>query len=376
MGEIMGEAFEIFFPEVNKEWHAHATKRFAGPFVGNLYDRVDVDPIILAHAALIQGYTIKDFYSKPKLGISSVIFANEMYDLLPVTHWFYSNVWLRELGCKLVYKETLPPVVEGERPVKTPDDVEKLHVPDISEIRKGPTFTEFAEAYDFVKQNFPSWFVPIHFGFCLTAMAAELVGVDKFMLWTLKQPQLCHKMMEVVTETSANGAIAIADRYGFAMMVLGGVLANTDLLPPKKVKEFGIDYHITLVKKAFKGGAGPQLWYHLCGNHEKDYMLWKDVILSPFTVIHIGYKGKESFPITELIKTYGNVATVMSSVDTKLLQTGTPKQVYEVSKKMILEGKDAPRGFIHGAACEAPPFTPPANIYAMVKAAREWGRYV
>ena len=371
----MSAPSEIFFPEINKDWHAHATKRFAGPFVGNTFDRVDVDPIILPHAAIVAGYTLKEFYERPKLGLASVIFANEMYDLLPVTHWFYSNVWLRELGCKLEIKETLPPIVVGERPVKNPEDVDKIRVPDVSELEKGPTCAGLFEGYDFVKQYFPNWLVPIHYGFCLTAMAAEMTGVDKFMLWILKQPKLCHKLLETMADTSANGAAAIAKRYGFAMMVIGGVLANTDLLQPAKVKEFGMDYHVKLVKKAFKYGAGPQLWYHMCGNHARDWQIWKGEFFSPFTVIHIGYMGKESFPVPELVKTYGNMATVMSSVDTKLMYRGTPKEVYEVSKKMILEGKDSPRGFVHGCACEAPAYTPPANIYAMVKAAREWGKY-
>jgi len=366
---------ELFFPEINKDWHAHCTKRFAGPFVGVNFDRVNVDPILLAHAAVANGYTLKDFYMKPKLGLASVIFANEMYDLLPVAHWFYSNVWMRELGCKLEYKDTLPPVVTGERPVKAPEDVDKLAPVDVSGIEKGPTYTEFIEGYDFLAKYLGNWLVPIHFGFCPTAMSAEMVGVDKFMLWTIKQPKLCHKIMETITDTSANAAIAIAKKYGFAMMVIGGVLANSDLLPPAKVKEFGLDYHIKLVKKAFKGGAGPQLWYHMCGNHAKDYTIWKDEIMSPFTVMHFGYMGKESFPVKTAKELYGNRATIMSSVDTKLMYRGTPKEVYEVSKQMILDGKDSPRGFIHGTACEAPVYTPPANIYAMVKAARDWGKY-
>lgn len=366
---------ELFFPAINADWHAHATKRFAGPFVGVNYDRVDVDPIALSYAAVQSGYTLKEFYTNPKLGLSCVAWANEVQDILPVTHWFYSNVWMRELGCKLKYTDTLPPVVEGTRPVQTPEDCDKLAPVDVSGIEKGPTFKEFAEGYDYVKQYLPNFFVPVHFGFCLTAMAAELVGVDKFMLWTLKQPKLCHKMLETVTETSTNGAIAIAKRYGFAMMVIGGVLANSDLLAPAKVKEFGMDYHIKLVKKAFKGGAGPQLWYHMCGNHAKDWQMWTEEIMSPFTVMHIGYMGKESFPVKTAKEFYGNKATIMSSVDTKLMYRGTPKQVYEVSKQMILDGKDSPRGFIHGCACEVPTYAPASNVYAMVKAAREWGKY-
>jgi uroporphyrinogen decarboxylase len=365
----------MFFPDINPEWHAHATKRFAGPFVSNPFDRVDVDPVILPYAAYQNGYTLKEFYERPKLGYACVCWTNEMHDLISVGHWFYSNVWLRELGCKLEIKETLPPIVVGERPIKTPEDVDRLHVPDVSELERGPTLGGMIEAYDFAKQYLPGYFVPIHWTFCLTAMTAEMMGVDKFMLWTLKQPKVCHGLMKKVTDTSTNGAIALAKRYGFAMMVIGGVLANSDLLPVAKVKEFGLDYHVKHVKDAFKGGAGPQLWYHLCGNHNRDYMIWKDEFFSPFTVMHIGYMGKESFPVTEAKRVYGNMATIMSSVDTKLMYRGTPKEVYDVSKKMILEGKDSPRGFIHGCACEAPAFTPSANIYAMVKAAREWGRY-
>jgi uroporphyrinogen decarboxylase len=371
----MSAPSEQFFPDINKDWHSHATKRFAGPFVGVNYDRVDVDPIVLPLAAIQSGYTLKEFYMKPRLGLTSVLWTNEMYDLLPVTHWFYSNVWLRELGCKLEYKETLPPVVTGERPVKAPEDVDKLRVIDVPEIEKGPTFMEFADGYDYIAKYYGNWLVPIHFGFCPTAMAAEMTGVDKFMLWTIKQPKLCHKIMETIVDTSANGAIAIAKKYGFAMMVIGGVLANSDLLAPAKVKEFGLDYHIRLVKKAFKGGAGPQLWYHLCGNHSKDYMIWKDEVMSPFTVMHIGYMGKESFPVKTAKELYGNRATIMSSVDTKVMYRGTPREIYDISKQMILDGKDSPRGFVHGCACEVPAYAPPANIYAMVKAAREWGKY-
>jgi len=367
---------DIFFPDINKDWHAHATKRFAGPFVGVNYDRVDVDPVILPYAAIQSGIGLKEFYQRPRLGLASVAWTNEMHDFLSVTHWFYSNVWMRELGCKLRYSDTLPPVVDGKRPIQVPEDVDKLAPVDVSGIEKGPTFMEYADAYDWLsKSPLAGFFVPIHFGFCPTAMSAEMVGVDKFMLWTIKQPKLCHKIMETITDTSANAAIAIAKRYGFAMMVIGGVLANSDLLAPAKVKEYGIDYHIKLVKKAFKGGAGPQLWYHLCGNHSKDYLLWKDVIMSPFTVMHIGYMGKESFPVKLAKEVYGNRATIMSSVDTKLMYRGQPKQVYDVSKQMILDGKDSPRGFVHGCACEAPAYTPSANMYAMVKAAREWGKF-
>lgn len=366
---------EELFPKTDMVWHEKATKRFASPFVGVPYDRIDVDPIILAHAAVVCGYEIRDFYEKPELGIAAVAYVNELYDLLPVTHWFYSNVWLAELGATLRCTKTLPYVVQEPRPIQKPEDIDNLKVPDVDEITKGFTFSLYTRAYEYARKNLPHMFVPIHFVFCLFSMAAELVGPEKFIMWTIRQPKLCHKLLRKVADTSINGAIAMANKYGFALMVMGGVLANSAVLRPRQIKEFAIDYHRYVVKRALKGGAGPQLWYHLCGDHSGDYQLWKDVYITPFTVIHIGYHGDKVFPADLLVKEFGKLATVMSSVDTKLLSFGPPSAIYEQSKNQLLPLKEAERGAVLGAACETPPIAPPSSILAMLKAAREYGRY-
>ncbi len=59
--------YEESFPPIDMKWHANATKRFASPFVDNPHDRIDVDAIILSHAAVACGWTIRDFYEKPHL---------------------------------------------------------------------------------------------------------------------------------------------------------------------------------------------------------------------------------------------------------------------------------------------------------------------
>ena len=52
-----------------------------------------------------------------------------------------------------------------------------------------------------------------------------------------------------------------------------------------------------LVKKCLVNGAGPQIFYHFCGNHKDDYMLFKDsIVFTPFTIMQIGYWERESFP--------------------------------------------------------------------------------
>ena len=51
--------YEELFPPYDMEWHGKATKRFANPFVDNKFDRVDVDPVMLSHAAVTCGYTVR-----------------------------------------------------------------------------------------------------------------------------------------------------------------------------------------------------------------------------------------------------------------------------------------------------------------------------
>ncbi len=92
-------------------------------------------------------------------------------------------------------------------------------------------------------------------------------------------------------------------------------------------------------------------------------------------MFHIGYKGREVFPTELLKKEFGNKATIMGSVDTKLMMNPNPNAVYEQAKQSVISGRDSPRGYILGCSCECPPYTLPANILAMTKAAKDHGTY-
>ena len=129
------------------------------------------------------------------------------------------------------------------------------------------------------------------------------------------------------------------------------------------------------IDKCFRGGAGPQIFYHCCGNHETDYKEFHNLIWSPFTVFHIGYKGRDVFPTDLLKKEFGNKATIMGSVDTKLMINPNPKAVYDQAAASVKAGRDSPRGYILGAACECPMYTLPSSILAMTKAAKDHGTY-
>ena len=367
--------YEELFPKMDSKWHGNATKRFASPFVDAPHDRIDVDPIILSHAAVACGFTIRDFYEKPELGIHCVGYISQLYDLLPVTHWFFSLPWVTELGITLEYKDTLPPISTGPV-ISDPAEVDNIEVPDTEDLKKAWTLPMFYRIYDYVQKNLSETLVPISYGFDLVGAAAELCGVENFIMWTFTEPEQAMKLVQKYVDTSVNGAIGMAERYGMAMLIIGSVLANNDIFSDEYVEKYSANMMRYYVDRSFRGGAGPQLFYHLCGNHETDYKVFKDkLVWSPFTVFHIGYKGKEVFPSSLLKEEYGNRCTIMGSVDTKLMINPNPNAVYEQSKMQLLGGRDSPKGYILGNSCECPPYTIPGNLLAMVKAARDYGTY-
>jgi uroporphyrinogen decarboxylase len=247
---------------------------------------------------------------------------------------------------------------------------------DKEELKKNFTQQEFYRIYDYVAKNLPMTLVPISYGFDLVGAAAELVGVENFIMWTFTEPEAAKKLVKIYTDTSVNGAAALADKYGMAMLIVGSVLANNDIFSDDAVEEYSAKMMRYYVDQAFRKGAGPQVFYHLCGNHETDYKVFKDnLIWSPFTVFHIGYKGKNVFPSKLLKEEYGQKATLMGSVDTKLMINPNPVSVYNQAKEQLLGGRDAPKGYILGNSCECPPYTLPGQMLALVKAARDFGTY-
>ncbi len=366
----------LTFPPINRDWLKKAIKRFAAPFTGIPFDHVETNPLIIAHAAKFFGHSTREFWENPEWGITLTAYCHEAYDCLPVTHWYFSNYWVEELGGKLVYSDFLPPIVE-DPPIKTPEDVEKIEVPTPEELEKMGTLEKHHRALDYVisHDEIAEMSIPLTYMICPVSIAGAAVDPARLLIWMVKDRELCHKLLQKITDLCANGSIATVNRYGSAEIVTGAVLANNEVLPTKKIEEFAYPYVRDYVRKSLKAGAGRGIYYHLCGDHSQDYTIWQNNIITPFTVMQIGYYGKQPFPARLLKESFGDICTILAPVDTVLMHQGTPLEVYNAGKKQILEGKDSARGFIIGCACEVPTVTPPANIHALVKAAEDFGKY-
>ena len=363
------------FPEINKNWLTKAKRRYSAVFMGGEYDRIPVDPMMLSHSTLACGYTIRDFYEKPELGAHCLAYVQEMYDLLPVTKYYFAHPWLPELGIGLTYMDMTAPV-PANTVVSGPEDAELLHIPDLNEIRKGYTFNRLVNASNYIKAKLPDMFVPLAYCPEPVGSAAELCGIEEFLMWTETEMDLVKKLINVYVETATTGAEALAKEYGMALISTGAVLENSDTMSPETIKEISPPALEKLVKGSLMKGAGPQIFYHFCGNHADDYHLYPSkIITTPFTIMQIGYFEREPFPASIMKDVFGRQCAIMPSVDTKLFVLPDCKAIYEQAERQLRDGRDSKMGCILGTACEVPPNSYPANIRTMVKAAEDHGRY-
>jgi uroporphyrinogen-III decarboxylase len=65
---------------------------------------------------------------------------------------------------------------------------------------------------------------------------------------------------------------------------------------------------------------------------------------------------------------------IFGNIEPAVIQTGTPQQVYELSKAAIKKGRKAPGGFILGPGCHLL-MARPVNVFAITKAIDDFGWY-
>ena len=139
------ETPEYEMPVIDRDWLARAKRRYNATFLGGDFDRIPVDPMMLSHSTVMCGFGISDFYAYPELAVKCLAHAQEVYDLLPVTKYYFAHPWLPELGIELKPMKMTAPV-----PVNTvvtdPEDADKIEIPDTDEIMRGYSFTRLTHA--------------------------------------------------------------------------------------------------------------------------------------------------------------------------------------------------------------------------------------
>lgn len=196
-----------------------------------------------------------------------------------------------------------------------------------------------------------------------------LGGMEKLLYYYIKDPAFVHGLARLATDWVLE-LLDMAIDMGADIIVIDGDLAfnQTTLMSPDQYYEYILPYHKEIADRVHE--RGKLVVKHSDGN------MWP--IMDG--VVEAGFDGfhpvqPQCMDIAEVKAKYGDRLCILGNIDcTYLLPFGSEEEVREAVRDTI--AKAAPGGgYVISSSNSIHPGVKPENYVAMVKAAREFGRY-
>lgn len=351
-------------------WHEtmSSPERMGALMSGERPDRVPVIPFIFGHTALMCGEPLSRVFDDAAQSFRCQVLCQEMYGYDGSPLYVYASAGGWEFGGDIEFplkKYSGAPVVT-RHPVENEDDALSLTPPeDVTSAGALPIALGVARLQ--AEHGMP---VTLQVGSPFT-WAGSVLGEDRMLMWMLKKPDLVHRVLEKVSEF----VVRVAEHYvrefgaGALMAFHGAATESNKLISPKQFETFVLPYYQLVNAKLIDMGI-TTMFIHICGEQNRNLEHWQKVPLPEHTILSVGRevrlaKAMEMFPDQ----------IIAGNVDPTLIQEGRPEEVLDQARECIEVAKDHPAGYVLMAGCDVPPLAPPVNVFQLVKAAREFGRY-
>ena len=330
---------------------------------GKIPDRVPVIPQITYTTAQLTGVGLVEALHSPEKTAEALLAGQRElgYDAIYVGWESSFNLLAEAMGCTMRFPEDSVPQV-AEHVVKSPEDVEKLELPDPNSSGRLPLHMELVNLVkDAVKGEIPLFaYTPGPF-----TLAGQLAGVNPLMVATIRDPQFANNLISVAFQASMRYALANIQE-GVDVVVTADPTASGSLISPKTFETFAAPHQKALVDTITQAGAIASL--HICGKTTAMLELMTGTGTSILELDHL-------VELTEAKTRIGKDVILMGNLNpTDLLLTGTPDAV-EAAARECIEAVGQDGRYILSSGCEVPPFAPLENIRAMVTAAKKFGQY-
>ncbi len=338
----------------------NSVQRVQRTIAGEIPDRVPVVPLIIHHAMKIAGVHYDRYAQDPALVARTQINAWETYgyDGFHVTcdNWILPAA----LGCPIRFEKDQPPTAAA-RVLSDSKDLGRLTRPKAgTEGRMGfkvEATRLTAQAVGdrcYLKTNFDQG--PF-------SLATAVRGIERLMIDCIDDPQFVLDLLEICTDAVIKFALACG-RAGCHALTFGDSTAG--LLSRGLYERFAWPFEVRVAETL--AALDMPVFLHICGDtaHIIDLMG-----RTGFAGLEVDYQR----PIAFFKEKTGGRACLQGNIEPAgVLLRGTPEQVREACRVAIEQGMPGSR-FILSSGCEVPRDTPPANLHAMVQAAREFGKY-
>lgn len=335
-------------------------------------DRVPIYPFGMGFSAVYCGVSLADIYNNPEVSLAAQRKAAEDFDWVFFPDMAYAGFGGWEFGGEIQWPDgefSQAPTITGYA-VASPEEAMNLRVPEVAGAGIIPIQEKFFELSSQENLANKPWNVVFQLEGTFT-LASNIPGTDLFTRWTLKNPDVVHRLMRL----AADFGVAVAE-YWKGIFGTEGVLpwggdpvASNQMISPKTFKNFNLPYRKEVHEKVLDMGFR-SIFMHICGEHNLNLPFWGEIPMGDPGMVSFGHevdleRAAEVFPRD----------IIVGNLDPSIIQTGTPEQVYEASRIVIEKGKRLPGGFMFGPGCELPPMAPVENVKAMTRAVNDFGWY-
>lgn len=333
-------------------------------------DRVPVWAFCFGFSALHCGLAIADVYTKPAKVIEAVNKTADEFGWQDLPMMVYAAMGAWEFGgdIRMPGGEYAQAPMVTRKPVNAEEDVDKLEVPDIKTAGLVPFMMKTAEMQK--DSGVPLIATSIQSPWSLSS---SICGPELLAKWTLKKPDLVHKLEQKVLPFSIALLRYWVDTFGpdrLFIWIGGTAAASNQLISPRTFEKFWLPYMKQLYEEAHKLGLKHN-FCHICGE--------QNLNLPYYAQLSFGDPGFLSFGHEVDLGTaarYFPHDVIVGNLEPAIIQTGTEEEVYQASKKVIEKGMDlGPGRFIFAPGCELPPKSPVGNVWAMMQAVSDFGWY-
>ena len=383
MAEIIEIAVPIEEIEARRERVTQA-QHFETP------DRVPVIPGI-AHRFLVPqvGVRFRDYYADPETMLRTQILAQKwlMENIRTDAHsitgawcgaWtdFQNTFEAGSLGCEIHFPDDDIPWM-GDGWVKTDADLRRLEEMDYvhgginaRQIEYRRKMIEVADKYPVRFQGGPVFYPGANPALTNTSdgpfgVAGDIMGAVEVFAAIYERPDFLHEVLRIVTDKMIEWLDFCAEEMqsprplDFAWTDDLAVSLSADTF-----REFALPYDQKL-RNHFDGW----IRLHMCGKTNHLLEIFRDDLR-----IHELQGFGFQVDLDRIAAVMGGRVVLIGNVNPLLIETGTPEQVREATRRVI--EKLAPyRGLIIQDGNNVPPGSPLENINAMMEAAELYGRY-
>ena len=334
-------------------------QRIRAALGGRRPDRV---PIMLHNflmAAREAGFTQRRFREDPAVIAESFIRAIETYGTDGVLVDVDTVTVAEALGVKVDHPEDQPARWAGAR-IASLAEARDLPPPDIG---SHPRIQVWLEGVRRLKSHFrDEVYVRGNCDQAGFSLASMMRGPAEWMMDLVDQGNRgdAHALLVYCSQAAA-AFIRLMAAAGADMVSNGDSPAGPDLVSPAMYAEFARPYETRLVDEAHALGLPYTL--HICGNTTR---ILDGMLATGADALELDYKT-DVCAARDAMR--GRAAFIGNIDPSSVLALGTPALVEARTRELLEIFADVP-GFVLNAGCAIPAETPPANLRAMIAAAR------